>query len=152
MKSVAFHVIPKINCVFGLLLGDTMSPRTFKNRTTWSHCSRQWNIIEKRWQQVATLLHLTASITCLTIQFSNSNFMLILFSQVDGGLVGGNVVINSIVRWVNSINGNFLVPYLPNVKNSIRLTIKLAPENIQHRGKYHCTADLWIRPIKKSWC
>ena len=38
MKSVAFHVSQKIHCAFGLLLIETMSPRTFKNRPIWSHC------------------------------------------------------------------------------------------------------------------
>ena len=45
MKSVAFHFSPKFNHAFGLLLIETMSPRTFKNHPIWSHCSlcMVWN-------------------------------------------------------------------------------------------------------------
>ena len=37
MKSFAFHFSPKVHHVFGLLLIETMSSRTFKNRPIWRH-------------------------------------------------------------------------------------------------------------------
>ena len=39
MKNVTFHLSPKNHHAFGLLLIETMSPRTFKNRPIWSHWS-----------------------------------------------------------------------------------------------------------------
>ena len=37
MESVAFHFSQIIHHAFGLLLVETMSPRTIKNRPIWSH-------------------------------------------------------------------------------------------------------------------
>ena len=42
MKNVAFHSSPKINHAFGLLLIETMSPRTFKNRQSGPTDPDRW--------------------------------------------------------------------------------------------------------------
>ena len=41
MKSVAFHLSTKIHHAFGLLLIETISARTIKNRPIWSHWIQQ---------------------------------------------------------------------------------------------------------------
>ena len=44
-KVVAFHMGQKFHHAFGLLLIETMSPRTFKNSPIWSHCRPRSNFI-----------------------------------------------------------------------------------------------------------
>ena len=46
MKNVAFHFSPKIHHAFGLLLVETMSPGTIKNRPIWSHCGEVKNYLK----------------------------------------------------------------------------------------------------------